>query len=178
MRDINLIPKSRYNLREYIKFAIISFLIVCFSVFAIFFGVIDPLLRRRYAAEAFAIHTGQMDEYMDVEAENAALTVRLEELRLRKETFSELLTEKIPKSVIVKNIDGAVPNRVNISNIVYEDGLVSFHGSAPRPIEVADFSIGLTQTDMFSSVRIISIERELDGGEHSFVILSRLIAIQ
>jgi len=119
-----------------------------------------------------------MEEHKDVDADNVAFNARLEELRLRKETLSELFVEELPKSVLVESIDGAVPNRVNISNIVYGDGLVSFQGSAPSPIEVADFSIGLTQTDLFSSVRIISIERELEGGEHSFVILSRLIAIQ
>jgi len=178
MSDINLIPKSRYNLRDCLKFAIISFLIICFSALVIFFGVIDPLRRKRYAEQTFAIHTGQMEEHKDVDADNVAFNARLEELRLRKETLSELFVEELPKSVLVESIDGAVPNRVNISNIVYGDGLVSFQGSAPSPIEVADFSIGLTQTDLFSSVRIISIERELEGGEHSFVILSRLIAIQ
>jgi len=178
MRDINLIPKNRYNFRDYVRFAIIIFLIICFSVLIVFFGVLDPLRKKRYAEHSFAVHTGQMEEHKDIDADNIALNARLEELRLRKETLAELFVEKLPKSTIMKSVDGAVPVRVNINNIVYGDGLVSFQGSAPSPIEVADFSIGLTQTDLFSSVRIISIMRELEGGQHSFVILSRLSEIQ
>lgn len=178
MRDINLIPKSRYNLSDYVRFAIVIFLIICFSVFILFFGVIDPLREKRYAEHSFAVHTGRMEEHKDVDADNVALNARLDELRLRKETLAELFVEKLPKSMIMQSVDGAVPDRVNINNIVYGDGLISFQGSAPSPIEVADFSIGLTQTDLFSSVRIISIERELEGGQHSFVILSRLNSIQ
>lgn len=178
MLDINLIPKSRYVFRDYVKFTLISGLIISFSVFVIFFGVVDPLRRKNYAEQAFNIHTGQMGEHIDVEADNAALNVRLEELRLRKEALPELFVEKLPKSVIMEKIDGAVPGRVQIDNIVYGDGLISFQGNAPSPVEVADFSIGLTQTGLFSVVRIISIERELEGGQHSFVILSRLMGIQ
>jgi len=178
MRDINLIPKSRYSLLDYVKFTLICGLIIVFFVSVVFFGVIDPLRRKLYAEQAINIHAGQMEEHKDVEAENAALTVRLEEIRLRKEALSELLVKKIPKSVIMENVDGAVPERIQIESIVYGEGSLSFQGSAPSPIEVADFSIGLTQTDLFSSVRIISIERDLEGGQHSFVIISKLMGMQ
>jgi Tfp pilus assembly protein PilN len=177
MRDINLIPKSRYGFRDYIKFLLICVLIVSLSAFVIFFGVIDPLQRIRYAEQAFDIHTSQMERHKDVDVDNAALIARLDELKLRKEALSELFPEVLPKSVLMRNIDGAVPDRVSIDSLVYGNGTITFQGSAPSPIEVADFSIGLTRTGLFARVRIISIVRALEGGRHSFVILSSMAEV-
>lgn len=178
MRDINLIPKSRFGFQDYVKYVIICVFLLSFSVVVVFWGVVVPLQRKRYAEQTFAIHTGKMEEHKDVEADNAALTARLDELRLRKEALSELFADKPPKSLIMENVDDAVPHRVHIESIVYGDDMITLQGSAPSPIEVADFSIGLTQTGLFSSVRITSIERALEDGQHTFVILSRLIRIQ
>lgn len=177
MRDINLIPKSRYNLRDYVRFIIITVLIVCFAVIVVFFGVIDPLRSKNYARQAFEIHTAQMEKHKDVDVDNAALIARLDELKLRQGALSELFAERLPKSVLMQSIDGAVPDRVNIDSIAYGNGTITFQGNAPSPIEVADLSIALIRTGHFSSVRILSIVRPLQGGQHSFVILSRLMEV-
>jgi len=174
MRDINLLPESRYNKRIIARNILLFFLAVASVGVVICFGIIEPLYEKRIAEQVLEIHIANMEKFKDADTINVELIARLEELKARKEGMAELFEQRLPGSVLVSKVDGALPGGVRIISINYGEGTVTLQGRAPSSIEVADFSIGLRNTGLFQSVRVLSIQRDLADGHHSFIMNLKL----
>jgi len=168
MRDINLLPESRHNKRIIARNILLIFLAVAFAGIVIYFGIIAPLYEKSIAEQVLRLHMAQMEKFKDADTINTELIARIEEIKAHKEGMAELFEQRLPSSMLVSEIEGALPEGVRLISIVYGDGVVTLQGRAPSPIEVADFSIGLRNTGLFQSVRILSIHGGLADGYHSF----------
>lgn len=175
MYDINLIPESRYNNNTLAKTFVTITIGVMLMALLIYYGVIDPIRQQSQVEQIYRIHKSQMARLSTTAEEHAQLSATLEQLRIRKDGMSGLLKKDLPESLLIANIDGALPQGVRIFGITYGDNTVSLQGHALSLLNIADLSVELKNTGIFEIVRIISVERDLAAGYKTFVINLKLI---
>jgi len=168
--DINLIPENRYDNNTVAKTVVVVIAAVITSILLIYYGIIDPLRQRYHVEQMYRIHQSQIAGLETIAAEHTSTSTNLEQLRIRKETMRVLFEDKLPASLLVFKIDNAIPQGVHIISKNYGEGTMNLQGRAPSLLEVAALSIGLKNTGLFESVRIVSTDRDLVTGYVSFVI--------
>jgi len=174
MYDINLMPASRYNVKKIVTTVVIVSISLILSAGLVFYGIVEPLSQQYQVEEMYRLHRSQMARFNTTAEEHATISSNLEQLRLRKDGLSVLFEEKLPSSLVVYGIDGALPRLVYIINTNYSEGSFTLQGHAPSLLEVSEFSMNLKETGLFTTVRILSGVRDMAAGNNSFVINLKL----
>lgn len=168
MRDINLLPGDKYNKKALAKSIIAIGFIFGIIVAVSYLMIYQPLIQRQFAEDALRLHNSQMDILRQQEAEKLRLQGEYDQLLVRMEGLSILLGEFVPGSAIIENIDMSMPAGLVLENINLIDKTLAVQGRVPSNIEVADFSSSLTDTGLFASVRILSINRLEGDASYTF----------
>jgi len=174
MYDINLVPESRYDNNTLAKTVVVVTSAVILTAFLIFYGVVDPLRQQFHVEQMYRMHKSQMAKLETIASEHESTSVYLEQLRIRQEGMRVLFDEMLPASLLLLNIEDAIPSGVFIFSKNYSEDNIALQGRALSSLEVAGLSIGLKNTGLFEFVRIISVERNLAAGYSSFVINLKL----
>ncbi|NMB42580.1 MAG: PilN domain-containing protein [Clostridiales bacterium] len=169
--DINLLPKKKASGAG--KLAT-SFILVIIAIL-IFSGLYMVYLPNKYKKDLekqIASKEAELASYTVTEDEYTELSARLALLRDRMDEFDRINAANLQKSIVLSEVESAIPTSINLSSFSITGGNLSISGTttSPDPVLISQFMVNLRNIEKVTNVTLSSINNSEEGYSFSLTI--------
>ena len=169
--DINLLPKKKASGAG--KLAT-SFILVIIAIL-IFSGLYMVYLPNKYKKDLekqIASKEAELASYTVTEDEYTELSARLALLRDRMDEFDRINAANLQKSIVLSEVESAIPTNINLSSFSITGGNLSISGTttSPDPVLISQFMVNLRNIEKVTNVTLSSINNSEEGYSFSLTI--------
>ncbi len=169
--DINLLPKKKASGAGKLATSFIL-VIIAILIFSGFYMVYLPNKDKKDLEKQIASKEAELASYTVTEDEYTELSARLALLRDRMDEFDRINAANLQKSIVLSEIEDAIPTNINLSSFFITGGNLSISGTttSPDPVLVSQFMVNLRNIEKVTNVTLSSINNSEEGYSFSLTI--------
>lgn len=169
--DINLLPKKKASGAGKLATSFIL-VIIAILIFSGFYMVYLPNKDKKDLEKQIASKEAELASYTVTEDEYTELSARLALLRDRMDEFDRINAANLQKSIVLSEIEDAIPTNINLSSFSITGGNLSISGTttSPDPVLISQFMVNLRNIEKVTNVTLSSINNSEEGYSFSLTI--------
>lgn len=162
--DINLIPKSKKSISNYL--GVISLLIGVVVLSVVFlFGFYLPLQKKNAEIKKIVEMNAELTTYSQVQTTYTNLLNQKSQLVQMESTLESIKGNKTLLTELLKDIENAIPSGITLSSIKMDNGMIMVDGISPSYEVIAQFIVKLRSIEDITDVSFTSasVEESANG---------------
>ena len=169
--DINLLPKKKASGAGRLATSFIL-LIIAILIFSGFYMIYLPNKYKKDLEKQIASKEAELASYTVTEDEYTELSARLALLRDRMDEFDRINAANLQKSIVLSEVESAIPTSINLSSFSITGGNLSISGTttSPDPVLISQFMVNLRNIEKVTNVTLSSINNSEEGYSFSLTI--------
>lgn len=169
--DINLLPKKKASGAGKLATSFIL-VIIAILIFSGFYMVYLPNKYKKDLEKQIASKEAELASYTVTEDEYTELAARLALLRDRMDEFDRINAANLQKSIVLSEVESAIPTSINLSSFSITGGNLSISGTttSPDPVLISQFMVNLRNIEKVTNVTLSSINNSEEGYSFSLTI--------
>jgi Tfp pilus assembly protein PilN len=168
---INLIEvdQSQVRRKRYALTSIILIIAIVGVLAGAYFSAFSAYREQQLLNKELKVQMARYDKLQEALRESETIK---KQVSVKSDTVAQIEALQISYTRILKEISGAQPHGVIVTNTIIAPEKISISGFSANHHEVARFLSGLRESPIFKEVRVVSSEVDAEGAENIFTIES------